>query len=154
MPKVRIYAKCLKDSEKQALISLLKEAGFEAVFIEDEAEIEEEYELSAPAMAPDSTEPIVSVEDALIVLITSACVADNSFKKAVTTASKKGCRVIGVWPPDEKVETVPPPLEDYGYDVISWNAQKVRQAVQGPPAQWETPAGTPRAEPVTKRNRC
>jgi hypothetical protein len=153
MPKVKIYAKCLEEREKQALIALLREAGFEAAFVEDEAELEKEFELLAPATAPDS-EPVLRVEDVLIVLITPPCVADDAFDNVVKTSSRKGGRVIGIWPEGAKGGNVPPALDDHGYDVISWDARKLRQAVDDLPAQWETPAGTPRAQPITKRNRC
>lgn len=150
MPTVKIYVKGLNKQQKQELISLLEEAGYTVIVLEEDLELEEDAELEAPAVAPDGEEPS---DEVLIVLITPASEAPD-FKKAVTKAARRGHRVIGIWPKNETTGRVPTVLEDYGSSVIPWDLVKLRQAVREPEPQWETPAGTPRAQPVTKRHRC
>jgi hypothetical protein len=146
MPKVRIYRKLLKAADEEALLQLLELAGCELVEAE-EAETEE------PGIAPDQVEA-APADEVLIVLINPGCEPDTDLEIEVRGAADVGCRVIGVWPRGTSTGKVPPALEKYGSDIISWSPETVREAVDGSSPQWETPAGTPRAEPVTKRNRC
>ena len=94
MPTVKIYVKGLNKQQKQELISLLEEAGYTVIVLEEDLELEEDAELEAPAVAPDGEEPS---DEVLIVLITPASEAPD-FKKAVTKAARRGHRVIGIWP--------------------------------------------------------
>jgi hypothetical protein len=147
MPRVKIYTKCLSEKEKESLLLLLREAGYEVVILEDDDE--------DVAIAPDQGEIDEDLaEEVLVVLLNPACEADPELKKAAARAVQTGSRVIGVWPEGATHGKVPAALEKHGSDVVTWNPTKLRDAIEEMSAQWETTAGAPRAEPYTKRNRC
>jgi hypothetical protein len=142
MPRVKIYVKCLNQQEKNDLLGLLRAAGHEAILDEDHEVI---------GIAPEAEVPD---EDVLIVLINAACEADPDLDRALMQAAGTNCRVIGIWPEGETTGKVPAALDRYGWDIVTWNPKKLREAIEEAPAQWETVEGAPRAEPPTKRNRC
>ncbi len=145
MPRVRIYRKWLTDAELKALVDLLEEIGCLVLL-----EADEEGE---PGIAPDESED-TGAEEVLIVLISPDCDSDADLELEALRSAGAGCRIIGLWPKDIRTRKVPKALEKYGSDVVTWDPEKLRQSLQGSQAQWETPAGTPRAAPITKRNRC
>jgi hypothetical protein len=151
MTKVKIYLKCLSQQEKEALLKLLQEAGYEVIVAEEEDEARSEEVGIAPDQGEGAKAP---VNDVLVVLINEACAADPDLEKAVRRAARANCRVIGLWPKDQTTGRFPPVLEKLGSDVVTWNSRKLRDAIEEASAQWETTAGAPRAAPPTKRNRC
>jgi hypothetical protein len=147
MRRIKIYTKCLSEKEKESLLLLLREAGYEVVVLEEDDE--------NIAIAPDQGEVDEDlIGEVLVVLLSPACEADPELKKAAARAVHTGARVIGVWPEGATHGKVPAALEKHGSDVVTWNPTKLRDVIEGTSAQWETTAGAPRAEPYTKRNRC
>ncbi len=151
MRKIKAYVKCLNEQEKKALLLLLKEGGYEAEVLEDEDEQAEEEISITPGQSGDAGMPS---DEVLVVLINPACHEDTELGKVVRAAARAACRVVGIWPKGESKGKVPRVLEGLGSEVITWDPKRVRNAVEGAAAQWETTAGAPRAEPPTKRNRC
>jgi hypothetical protein len=65
-------------------------------------------------------------------------------------AEKKGKRIVGVWAPGTDGCEVPEPLERHADALVSWDGQKIVEALTGPPV-WEQPDGAQRPlQPVNR----
>lgn len=65
-------------------------------------------------------------------------------------AEKHGKEIIGVWAPGSEGCEVPEPLEQHADSLVSWDADKILDALAGN-RRWEQSDGTPRAlQPVNR----
>ena len=60
----------------------------------------------------------------------------------IETAAKKGKQIIGVNLRGAKDEDVPPALLEYGNNLVGWNGEKIRRALEGEDLDWENADGT------------
>lgn len=60
----------------------------------------------------------------------------------IETAAKMGKQIIGVYLQGAKDEDVPSALNEYGNNLVGWNGEKIRQALEGEELDWEKADGT------------
>ena len=68
-------------------------------------------------------------------------------------AEKKGKKIIGVWAPGTNGCEVPEPLERHADALVSWDGEKIVEALVGPPV-WQQPDGRPRGPQPVDRVPC
>ena len=137
MKRVRIFLTGLTEQQKQDLIALLRDAGYHVELVGEEPPEE------LIALVPEDLE---LQEDILIVLLDETCVNQKALQTEARRLAGGGGRLIGVWPKGVRKEKVPPTLEKYGADVVSWDPAKVAAAIeQKKEPQWETSEGAQRA---------
>lgn len=158
MSKVRLLGS-IDDETREALRKLLAEAGCELVDeeacgVDPDGEVDDPDGVEDPEAAEDD-EPRGDEEVGVIVL-SPACLADEGLERAMQGAAARGCRVIGIWPPGTRDETLPRAFEDYGGDTVTWDAGRLRGALSSADTApgWLKPDAQPRAERQTKRNKC
>ncbi len=79
----------------------------------------------------------------------------NLLEQLLKTASARNCRIIGVWSRSGGVTDLPPSIESYATDVLTWDAVKINGAASGTSEpKFEDPHGEEREEPATERNKC
>ncbi|MER2268603.1 hypothetical protein [Methylobacterium oxalidis] len=172
MSKVRLLGS-IDDETREALRKLLAEAGCELVDeeacgVDPDGEVDDPDGVEDPE-APEDDEPgpadgDVAVEEAEpqgdeevgVIVLSPACLADEGLERAMQGAAARGCRVIGIWPPGTRDETLPRAFEDYGGDTVTWDAGRLRGALSSADTApgWLKPDAQPRAERQTKRNKC
>jgi hypothetical protein len=146
MARVIVYKfPALTSEELTELLTLLAAAGVE--------DIEDLEAFLAAAEAEENGESKDTTEWVLLVILSPECDVDGGLSQVAGKVARAGGRVIGVWP-RAGGEGVPAAIERYGSDTIPWDAEKVRVAISGETVSWSTPSGAPRAEPLTRRNKC
>ena len=60
----------------------------------------------------------------------------------IETAAKMGKQIIGVYLRGAKNEDAPPALLEYGNNLVGWNGEKIRRALEGEDLDWENADGT------------
>lgn len=170
MPKVRVLGS-IDDEAREALLKLLAEAGCEVVDEEvgvDPAGGEDDPDEEEDPEAPEADETAPADDDAAaedaeppgeevgVLVLSPECLADEALERVMQGAAARGCRVIGIWPPGTRDETLPRAFEDYGGDTVTWDAGRLQGALSGQDASpgWLKPDAQPRAERQTKRNKC
>lgn len=151
MARVIVYKfPALTPEELTELLTLLAAAGVEC---DPEQDIED-LEAFLAAEAEEDGESKDATEWVLFVILSPECDVDGGLSQMAGKVARAGGRVIGVWPRAGAEGRVPAAIERYGSDTIPWDAEKVRVAISGETVSWSTPSGVPRAEPVTRRNKC
>lgn len=151
MTKVKVIGISADDA---ALKELLEAAECELIDADDdidaaEDEITDKQDEPVEVAANDDCDDTV-----VIVVLTPDCPSDEDLEAMVGRAIAKGERVVGMWPRGADVGVIPPCIDKFGDDTITWDPEPLRRVAQGEKPQWQTPTGQPRAEPKTKRNCC
>jgi hypothetical protein len=68
-------------------------------------------------------------------------------------AENQGKQIIGVWAPGSAGCELPEPLEQHADSIVTWNADKIVNTLNGN-RQWEQPDGTPRTPQPVNRVGC
>lgn len=89
----------------------------------------------------------------VVVLITPDTVNHTWVDWEIEYAERRDKEIIGVWGPDSAGCEVPKPLEEHADAIVSWNATKIIEALNGN-AHWENPNGSSRGAQPMKRVRC
>lgn len=97
--------------------------------------------------------PNINWAGKVIVLITPDTKNHAWVDWEIEYAEKQGKKIIGVWAPGAEGCEVPEPLEQHADSIVSWNADKVMDALEGQ-TQWEQPDGTPRHPQPVNRIGC
>lgn len=93
------------------------------------------YELITPQIRWAST---------VFVLIGKDTAKSDYVNWEIETAAKMGKQIIGVYLQGAKDEDVPPALLEYGDNLVGWNGERIRRALEGEDLDWENADGTPR----------
>jgi hypothetical protein len=121
-------------------------AGLERGGVSDGAEDE--------CASPGGAGELEDEADVLAVILSPTCVDDEELDELVTSAVRRGVRVVGVWPPGAVPGRIPRALERLGDDTVVCDVDRLRHVVDGAPPKWEGATGAPRAGRALRRNKC
>ncbi len=88
--------------------------------------------------------PQIKWAGTVVVLIGKDTVKSDYVNWEIRTAANMGKRIIGVYLQGARQEDIPIELYEYGYNLVGWNGEKIRKAIDGEDMDWENPDGTPR----------
>lgn len=67
----------------------------------------------------------------------------------IEEANRQGKRIVGIHVYDESDADVPEALEKYGDALVGWNSEKIIDAIEGNPDDWNNTDGSPRDSKYT-----
>ncbi|MCU0310994.1 MAG: TIR domain-containing protein [Acidimicrobiales bacterium] len=97
--------------------------------------------------------PTINCAGKVIVIITPDTKNHEWVDWEIEYAEKQGKEIIGVWAPGSEGCEVPVPLEQHADSIVSWDADKIVDALDGK-QQWDQPDGSPRAPQTVNRIGC
>lgn len=97
--------------------------------------------------------PNINWAGKVIVIITPDTKNHEWVDWEIEYAEKQGKEIIGVWAPGSEGCDVPEPLEQHADSIVSWDADKIVDALEGN-QKWEQPDGTPRTPQPVNRVGC
>jgi hypothetical protein len=98
--------------------------------------------------------PRIEWASVLVVLITPDTRNSEWVTWEIECAEKKGKRIVGVWDHGEAQCEIPEALERYADAVVGWQAERVKDAIEGRINEKDTADGTPASMRDTPRYSC
>ena len=98
--------------------------------------------------------PQIKWASTLLVYITSKTKSSEWVNWEIEYAHQEGKRIVGVWAHGHAGCEVPQALNDLGDAVVSWDGQKIVDAINGANNDWQNPDGTPVAPRTIKHYSC
>lgn len=86
----------------------------------------------------------------VVVLIGKDTAKSDYVNWEIKTAGEMGKRIVGVYLQGAKEEDVPKELNEYGYNLVGWNGEKIVRAINGEDMDWEKPDGQLRTSNPTE----
>jgi len=154
MIKIRILG-TLDEDTREALITLLKEAGFGDAIDAGHAIVEEEAEAGVGEGEFGNDADVNFEDEVCVVVLTPECDDDTELEGEVKNAVGAGCRIVGVWPRNPAPSSAPTMIDDYG-SCVPWEAGRLREAVvHGSAEPVRLDANSKPRDPIKiKHNKC
>ncbi len=86
--------------------------------------------------------PEIKWAGTVIVLIGNNTAKSDYVNWEIEAAARMGKRIIGVYLQGAKDEDVPPALLEFGNNLVGWNGEKIRRAIEGEDLDWEKADGS------------
>lgn len=100
-------------------------------------------------------EQCLDAADVVVIPLCPEIIGDPRVAALADAASRAGKRVVGVWLGGCETEEVPPFLDRVGSAAVTQKAEKVRRAVFGDEAVWETADGKVRPpQRLPRKKKC
>ena len=101
----------------------------------------------------DGLEGCLDQADVLVIPLCPETVDDPRVHTLAAAAARAGKRVVGIWLGEEDEREVPPFLDRVGSAAVPMATEKVRSAVFGREAIWESPTGKARPPQLLPRKK-